>query len=100
MNGQKAVSIAQVGQVHFDEWVSITSAATPMSAAGSVRDDVLYLTGVNYSYVEQGESASYSLDNFKLKADKHGNALVGKAMLLNGERSATFTRTAPSSPVV
>jgi len=68
--------------------------------AGSVRDDVLYLTGVNYSYVEQGESASYSLDNFKLKADKHGNALVGKAMLLNGERSATFTRTAPSSPVV
>jgi len=28
MNGQKAVSIAQVGQVHFDEWVSITSAAT------------------------------------------------------------------------
>jgi len=28
MNGQKAVSIAQVGQVYFDEWVSITSAAT------------------------------------------------------------------------
>ena len=34
MNGQKAVSIAQVGQVYFDEWVSITSAAT----AAVVRD--------------------------------------------------------------
>ena len=40
MNGQKAVSIAQVGQVYFDEWVSITSAATP-SGAKSERKQLL-----------------------------------------------------------
>jgi len=36
MNGQKAVSIAQVGQVYFDEWVSITSAATHRDALRDV----------------------------------------------------------------
>jgi len=56
------------------------------------RDSALYLTGVNYTYVEQGMSSSYSLDSFELKPDKKGIALIGKALLRHGVRDVSFTR--------
>jgi hypothetical protein len=59
---------------------------------GSFRDSTLYLTGVNYTYVERGNSASYSLDSFKLERSRDGKALIGKAMLLHGMREVSFTR--------
>jgi len=36
MDGQKAVSFAQVGQICFDEWASITSAATGIAACPEI----------------------------------------------------------------
>ena len=59
---------------------------------GSFRDSTLYLTGVNYTYVEQGNSASYSLDSFELERAKDGKALIGKAVLRHGIRELSFTR--------
>lgn len=59
---------------------------------GNFRDGTLYLTGVNYTYVEQGSSSSYSLDNFELKPAKEGKALIGRAVLRNGVRDVSFTR--------
>lgn len=59
---------------------------------GSFRDNTLHLTGVSYTYVEQGNSASYSLDSFELERAKDANALVGRAVLRNGMRDVSFTR--------
>lgn len=59
---------------------------------GSFRDSTLFLTGVNYTYVEQGSSSSYSLDSFELKPGKDRNTLVGKAVLRHGVRDVSFTR--------
>lgn len=59
---------------------------------GSFRDSTLYLTGVNYTYVERGNSASYSLDSFELERSIDVNALIGKAVLLHGMREVSFTR--------
>jgi len=59
---------------------------------GSFRDTALFLTGVNYTYVEPGSSSSYSLDNFELKIGKDSKTLVGKAVLRHGVRGVSFTR--------
>lgn len=56
------------------------------------RDGMILLTGVNYTYVEQGRSASYSLDSFELTPADDGRALVGKAVLSHGVREVEFTR--------
>lgn len=52
---------------------------------------VITLVGVNYTYVQQGASAAYSLDSFELKV-VGVNTLVGKAMLRHGERQVSFKR--------
>jgi hypothetical protein len=58
---------------------------------GSFRDSTLFLTGVSYTYVEQGSSSSYSLDSFELTPGKEGKSLVGKAVLRHGIRDVSFT---------
>lgn len=60
---------------------------------GALRDGALSLTGVNYTYVQQGSSSSYSLDSFELSPSQEGRALVGKAVLYHGVRDVSFTRT-------
>lgn len=59
--------------------------------------DALTLTGVNYTYVERGASAAYSLDSFAVKPS-NGVALVGKAILRHGERSISFKRIQCEAP--
>lgn len=59
---------------------------------GSVRDTALSLTGVNYTYVQQGGSSSYSLDSFDLRLSDDCKSLVGKALLRHGVREVTFIK--------
>jgi hypothetical protein len=59
---------------------------------GSLREGMLHLSGVNYTYVERGNSVSNSLDNFELRPAEDGKALVGTAVLRNGARDVTFVR--------
>ncbi len=59
---------------------------------GSLRQNMLRLTGVSYIYVERSNSVSYSLDNFELRVAEDGKALVGRAVLRNGTRDVRFVR--------
>jgi hypothetical protein len=52
----------------------------------------LSLTGVNYTYVEQGSTQSYSLDNFDLQLSDDGKVMRGKAQLRHGEKDVVFQR--------
>lgn len=63
---------------------------------GSFREGTLYLTGVNYTYLEQGSSSSYGLDNFELKPADDCRLLVGNVILRHGIRDVSFTRTQPT----
>lgn len=60
--------------------------------AGSIRDSELTLSGVNYTYIEQGNSRSYSLDGFHLILSEDNSELIGKALLKNGERELRFIK--------
>jgi hypothetical protein len=59
---------------------------------GSIRDNTLFLTGVNYTYIQRGGSSSYGLDNFELTPAAKGSELAGKAILRHGIRNVLFTR--------
>ena len=59
----------------------------------TIVERALSLIGVNYTYVQQGSSSSYSLDNFNLRLSDDGRTLSGKAMLKHGVRDVSFTRT-------
>jgi hypothetical protein len=61
------------------------------SLTGDFRDDTLFLTGVNYTYVEQGGSSSYGLDSFELRPSADHKTLTGKAILRHGVRDVSFT---------
>lgn len=52
----------------------------------------LSLTGVNYTYVERGNSRSYSLDSFQLTLSEDGSTLLGAAHLRHGTREVSFSR--------
>jgi hypothetical protein len=59
---------------------------------GSIREAVLSLTGVNYTYIQQGSSSSYSLDSFELHFSNDRKSLVGRALLRHGVREVIFAR--------
>jgi hypothetical protein len=59
---------------------------------GTARGSQLSLTGVNYTYVEQGNSRAYSLDNFELRLSDDGKTMSGKATLRHGIRDVVFQR--------
>ncbi len=63
--------------------------------AATLHDGTLTLTGVNYTYVQRGNSAGYSLDSFVLKP-KDGQTLTGTAILRRGERAISFVRIGSS----
>ncbi len=52
-----------------------------------ITDDVIALHGVNYTYVEQGASTSYALDNFVLKYDSQQNDLSGNVISIFDDKS-------------
>jgi hypothetical protein len=58
---------------------------------GTFRDNKLSLTGVNYTYVQQGASVFYSLDSFELNPEDDGKVLIGKAILRHGVRDVCFS---------
>jgi hypothetical protein len=60
--------------------------------AGTTQKALLSLTGVNYTYVEQGNSRSYSLDSFEVELSDDGKALIGEAILKYGTREVAFRR--------
>jgi hypothetical protein len=61
--------------------------------------NALTLTGVNYTYIQQGLSRGYSLDRFLLTSADDGRTLVGKAVLRHGERRVSFARVQGYSSV-
>jgi hypothetical protein len=60
---------------------------------GSIDHELVALTGVNYTYVQQGSSMSYSLDSFELRCT-NDRELVGEAVLKNGRCPVTLIKQA------
>jgi hypothetical protein len=59
---------------------------------GTAEESHLSLAGVNYTYIEQGSSRSYSLDSFELQLSNDAKALDGQAILAHGTRDVVFRR--------
>lgn len=59
---------------------------------GNAHNSELTLSGVNYTYIEQGNSRAYSLDSFDLSISDDKYSLFGKAILKNGIREVTFKK--------
>jgi hypothetical protein len=57
---------------------------------GTAEGARLSLTGVNFTYVEQGSSRSYSLDSFELQLSDDGKTLAGEAIMKHGTRAVVF----------
>ena len=64
------------------------------SLTGNARDARLALSGINYTYIEQGNSRSYSLDSFDLTLSDDNSRLCGNAVLRNGSREVIFKKLA------
>jgi hypothetical protein len=59
---------------------------------GRAEGNHLSLTGVTYTYLERGNSFSYSLDSFELDISEDSKTLAGEARLKHGNRDVVFTR--------
>lgn len=57
----------------------------------------LSLVGVNYTYIQQGASSSYSLDSFNLNVADDHRTMTGKVVLAHGIRDIVFTRVYPET---
>jgi hypothetical protein len=60
--------------------------------AATFRGNTLTLRGISYTYIEQGGSSSYALDNFDLKTADDGKTLIGKVVLRHGATDVSFNR--------
>jgi len=59
---------------------------------GSTSGKKVSLTGVSYTFVQQGTARSYSLDSFELVVSDDAQALQGRAVLRHGTRDVVFKR--------
>jgi Nucleoside 2-deoxyribosyltransferase len=59
---------------------------------GAIRDSAVSLTGVAYSFLEQGAASSYSLDSFELLLSDDGQAMRGRGIFARGNVDVAFTR--------
>jgi hypothetical protein len=59
---------------------------------GRAEGNHLSLTGVTYTYLQRGNSVSYSLDGFELDLSEDGKTMTGNALLKHGSRLVTLTR--------
>ena len=59
---------------------------------GSIQKHRVQLTGINYTYIERGNSISYSLDSFEFSLSEDKKNLKGKIITKNGEREIKFIR--------
>ncbi len=64
------------------------------SLTASGQDSNLTLSGINFTYIEQGNSRLYRLDNFDLTISDDSKNLFGNAMLKNGTREVIFNKIA------
>jgi hypothetical protein len=60
--------------------------------AGTIRGNHISLTGVSYTFVEQGSARSYGLDSFELTVADDGQSMRGRVVLNHGTREVTFER--------
>ncbi|SEQ85364.1 TIR domain-containing protein [Epilithonimonas lactis] len=67
--------ISGVATINFTEDESIT--VVQQIFEGKINQDRIILQGVNYTYIERGESSDYGLDSFDLKY--HNGKLIGEA---------------------
>lgn len=49
----------------------------------SLDDDVINLQGINYTFIDRGNSKDYALDDFSLKHDKAKNLLTGSVISID-----------------
>jgi hypothetical protein len=59
---------------------------------GSIREMAVTLTGVSYSYVQQGSSSGYTLDHFELRVSEDCKSLVGMVLLRHGKREVKLVK--------
>ncbi len=59
---------------------------------GSLSDGRIILNGISYTYVNQGASTSYLMDNFELEILEDGQSLQGKFRSKRGVGNASFKR--------
>lgn len=59
---------------------------------GSIRDNKLILTGVSFTFVDQGKALYYSLDSFDLSISDDIETMSGLARLRHGNRNVVFER--------
>jgi hypothetical protein len=59
---------------------------------GAVHGSSVSLTGVSYTFVEQGTAHTYSLDNFEVEILGNRDKMRGRAVLRHGTRDVVFTR--------
>jgi hypothetical protein len=63
---------------------------------GILQDQQVSLNGVSYTFIHQGNSEDYYLDNFKLKLTTDDNSMIGEHYDIKGETPAIFIRHARS----
>jgi len=86
-HGRNFMASMTVRFMREEQWTIVQE-----TLAGTARGSDLSLTGVNYTYVERGSSASYSLDAFELRLSDNGKKLYGEARLRHGPRNVEFYR--------
>jgi nucleoside 2-deoxyribosyltransferase len=59
---------------------------------GTIQGIEVFLNGVSYTYIEQGASNLYHLDNFKLKLDPDRNRMDGEFYSTRGRGQATLIK--------
>jgi hypothetical protein len=64
---------------------------------GTLRGDEILLTGVSYTFVEQGTAPSYSLDSFELAVSADAQSMSGRVVVKHGTRPVKFDRLAEAS---
>lgn len=61
---------------------------------GTVRGKNVVLTGLSYTFVQQGSARTYALDTFELTVPDQNATMKGTAVLKHGKRPVVFSRTA------
>jgi hypothetical protein len=59
---------------------------------GSIEETAVSLTGTSYTYIQQGNSSAYHLDNFNLSVDPQSGKMAGESSDPDGGGTATFVR--------